>query len=54
MKNLRDIDIKNLSVDDAAKKIYECIHGNEEYGRYKDAPIEWIYHKVETTEIRYL
>lgn len=35
-----------------ALEIYNIIHGNSEYGWLKDAPIEWIEHRIETGEIK--
>lgn len=34
-----------------AEAVHEKIHGNQEYGRLADAPVEWLEHKIETGEI---
>ena len=35
-----------------AAAIYNIIHGNEEYGRFAECPVDWLEHVIETGEIK--
>lgn len=51
-KKIHDLYLRTTGTPkERATAIYNVIHGNSEFGRFANCPVEWLEHKIETGEI---